>query len=196
VELVGKVRDRSVCLSELLQNAASGGVRERGERGTEASSHILTGPVAVLIGVIAGVLVVDSVFFVEQRLKVDDPVGAISIHGVNGAWGVLSLGLFADGKYGDGSNGVPGAVTGLFYGDGKQFVAQLIGTLVCFVWVFVMFYVFFKVLDRIIGNRVSVETEVAGLDLPEMGALAYPEFSLTTSRSSAYAGEVFSGGGN
>jgi Amt family ammonium transporter len=158
-----------------------------------APCAFVTAPVAVLIGAIAGVLVVYSVFFVERRLKVDDPVGAISVHGVNGAWGVLSLGLFADGKYGDGWNGVPGTVTGLFYGDGKQFVAQSIGTLVCFVWVFAMFYVFFKVLDAILGNRVSVETEIAGLDLPEMGALAYPEFSLTSSRSSAYPGE---GGGS
>jgi ammonium transporter, Amt family len=159
-----------------------------------APCAFVTGPVAVLIGAIAGVLVVYSVFFVEQSLKVDDPVGAISVHGVNGAWGVLSLGLFADGKYGDGWNGVPGTVTGLFYGDGKQFVAQSIGTLVCLVFVFVMFYVFFKVLDKVIGNRVSAETEIVGLDLPEMGALAYPEFPLTTSTSSAYAGP--SGGGN
>ena len=72
-------------------------------------------------------------------------------------------------------------------------MAQSIGILVCFVWVFAMFYVFFKVLDKVIGNRVSAETETVGLDLPEMGALAYPEFSLTTSRSSAYAGP---GGGN
>ena len=77
---------------------------------------------------------------------------------------------------------------GLFYGDGSQLVAQLIGTATCFVFVFVMFYVFFKVLDKIIGNRVSAETEIVGLDLPEMGALAYPEFPLTTSTSSAYAG--------
>ena len=72
--------------------------------------------------------------------------------------------------------GVPGTVTGLFYGDGKQFAAQCIGTLTCFVFVFVSFYVFFKVLDKIIGNRVSAEVELQGLDLPEMGALAYPEF--------------------
>jgi Amt family ammonium transporter len=158
-----------------------------------APCAFVTAPVAVLIGVISGVLVVYSVFFVEQKLKVDDPVGAISVHGANGAWGVLALGLFADGKYGDGWNSVPGTVTGLFYGAPKQFLAQVIGTVVCFVFVFAMFYLFFKVLDAIIGNRVSVETEVAGLDLPEMGALAYPEFSLTSSRSSAYAGE---GGGN
>jgi Amt family ammonium transporter len=140
-----------------------------------APCAFVTAPVSVLIGGIAGVLVCLSVFFFEG-LKVDDPVGAISVHGVNGAWGVLSLGLFADGKYGDGWNGVPGTVTGLFYGDASQFAAQCIGTLTCFVFVFVSFYVFFKVLDKIIGNRVSAEVELQGLDLPEMGALAYPEF--------------------
>ena len=77
---------------------------------------------------------------------------------------------------------------GLFYGDGSQFVAQLIGTATCFAFVFTSFYVFFKVLDKIIGNRVSAETELLGLDMPEMGALAYPEFSMTTSVSSAWPG--------
>jgi len=142
-----------------------------------APCAFVTAPSAVLIGVISGILVVFSVFFIDQTLKVDDPVGAISVHGVNGAWGVLSLGLLADGKYGDGWNGVPGAVTGLFYGDARQFLAQCIGTLTCFVWVFVSFYVFFKILDVVLGNRVSAETELSGLDMPEMGALAYPEFA-------------------
>ncbi len=71
---------------------------------------------ALLIGAIAGVLVVESVFFFERRVRVDDPVGAISVHGINGLWGVISLGLFADGTYGAGWNGVTGTVKGLFYG--------------------------------------------------------------------------------
>jgi Amt family ammonium transporter len=146
-----------------------------------APCAFVTAPVSVLIGAISGVLVCVSVFFIEGTLKVDDPVGAISVHGVNGAWGVLSLGLFADGKYGDGWNGVPGTVTGLFYGDARQFAAQCVGTLTCFLFVFVSFYTFFKVLDAIIGNRVSAEVEIAGLDLPEMGALAYPEFEVAPS---------------
>jgi Amt family ammonium transporter len=159
-----------------------------------APCAFVTAPVAVLIGVISGVLVVFSVFFVEQRLKVDDPVGAISVHGVNGAWGVLALGLFADGKYGEGWNGVPGTVRGLFYGDPRQFVAQLIGTVTCFVFVFVAFYVFFKVLDKLVGNRVSVETEIEGLDLPEMGAYAYPEFSLTPGFASGVGSAAYQKG--
>jgi len=149
---------------------------------------IVTAPAAVFIGLVAGVLVVAAVLFVERTLGVDDPVGAVAVHGCNGAWGVLALGLFADGSYGDGWNGVPGAVTGLFYGDGKQFVAQLVGTLTCFVFVFVAFYVFFKVVDKLVGNRVSAETELLGLDMPEMGALAYPEFTMTTTVSSAWTG--------
>jgi ammonium transporter, Amt family len=144
-----------------------------------APCAFVTAPAAVLIGVVSGVLVVWSVFFVERTLKVDDPVGAISVHGANGAWGVLSLGLFADGKYGDGWNGVPGTVTGLFYGDARQFLAQCVGTLTCVVFVFATMYAFFKLLDVLVGNRVSAEVELAGLDLPEMGALGYPEFVLS-----------------
>ena len=129
-------------------------------------------------------------FFIEGTLKIDDPVGAISVHGVNGAFGVLCVGLFADGTYGDGWNGVAGTVKGLFYGDGSQLVAQLIGITTCFVFVFAAFYVFFKVVDKVIGNRVSAETEITGLDMPEMGALAYPEFSMSSSVSSAYTVEL------
>ena len=133
---------------------------------------------AVIIGIIAGALVVWAVFFIEQKLKVDDPVGAIAVHGVNGAWGVLSLGLFADGSYGDGWNGVTGTVKGLFYGDAIQFVAQCIGTLTCFVTVFALAYVMFKVLDLWIGLRVKPEEEIEGLDVPEMGVHGYPDFTL------------------
>jgi Amt family ammonium transporter len=143
-----------------------------------APCAFVTAMSAVIIGGIAGVLVVLSVFFVERTLKVDDPVGAVSVHGVCGAWGVFSLGLFADGAYGDGWNGVPGTVRGLCYGDASQLVAQCIGIITCFVWVFVIFYVFFKIIEMIMGNRVSAEVELEGLDIPEMGALAYPDFVL------------------
>src|ERR1041385_3013631 len=72
---------------------------------------------ACIIGLIAGFLVVEAVFFFD-KIKIDDPVGAISVHGINGAWGCLSIGLFADGTYGNGWNLVPGRVTGLVYGGG------------------------------------------------------------------------------
>jgi len=136
---------------------------------------------AVIIGAVAGVLVCFSVFFIERVLKIDDPVGAISVHGVNGAWGVLSLGLFADGTYGDGLNGVAGPVRGLFYGDASQFMAQVAGTVTNIVFVFVIMYVFFKVLDMIIPLRVPAELEIEGLDQAEVAVTAYPDFNIRTS---------------
>ena len=96
-----------------------------------------------------------AAIFIERTLKIDDPVGAIAVHGVNGAWGVLALGLFADGTYGDGLNGVPGTVKGLFYGDASQLTAELIGVVACMLFTFTAFFLFFKLLEATIGNRVS-----------------------------------------
>ncbi len=144
-----------------------------------APCAFVTAPVSFwIIGGLSGLFVCWSCAFVENTLKIDDPVGAISVHGVNGTWGVLSLGLFADGTYGDGWNGVAGTVKGLFYGDASQFKAQLIGTTTCIVWVFVTFYIFFKVCDMIWGIRVPKEVELEGLDIPECGTHGYPEFQL------------------
>lgn len=143
-----------------------------------APCAFVTSGSAMLIGILAGIIVVESVLFIDRVLKIDDPVGAISVHGVGGAFGVLSVGIFADGAYGDGWNGVPGTVKGLLYGDASQLAAQAVGTLTCIVFVFVMFFVFFKVLDAIMGNRVAADVELEGLDIPEMGALAYPDFVL------------------
>src|SRR6266513_2069912 len=141
-------------------------------------------PVAsVIIGVIAGVLVCISVEFVDRVLKVDDPVGAISVHGANGLWCVISIGFFADGKsnYGGSWNGVAGSVTGLFYGDnGGQLVAQLMGVATLLGFVFPLSFVFNLLVDWFVGHRVSAKSELQGLDLPEMGALGYPEFELKT----------------
>ncbi|MEP6676575.1 MAG: ammonium transporter [Ferruginibacter sp.] len=128
---------------------------------------------AVIIGSIAGILVILAYNFVDKKLKIDDPVGAFAVHGVNGAWGVLSLGLFADGSYGEGWNGVAGGVKGLFYGDGKQFVAQLIGTATCAIFVFVVMYTFFKLLNKVIKLRSKEADEISGLDIPETGVLGY-----------------------
>ena len=137
---------------------------------------------AVVIGLISGALLVASVYFVEHKLKIDDPVGAISVHGVNGAFGVLSVGLFADGTYGAGLNGVATPVIGLLYGGGfSQLIAQAIGTATCFIFVGASFYVYFKLADKILGNRVSAEEEIEGLDLGEVGVLAYPDFTLRPS---------------
>jgi Amt family ammonium transporter len=130
---------------------------------------------AFVIGLVAGVLLCWGVFFVENSLKVDDPVGAIAVHGVNGAWGVISLGIFADGTYGDGFNGVEGTVRGLLYGGGSQLAAQVVGTLTCFGFIFSVSWVFFKAMDMVMGMRVSAEEEMEGLDVPEMGVHGYPE---------------------
>ena len=135
---------------------------------------------AAVIGFIAGVLVCISCAFVENYLKVDDPVGAVSVHGTCGLWGVLSIGFFADGtsNYGGAWNGVNGSVTGLFYGDASQLVAQIVGCATLVGFVFTFSFVLNWILDIILGQRVSAATEVAGLDLPEMGQLGYPEFVL------------------
>ncbi len=132
-------------------------------------------PSAILIGAVAGVLVVASSMFIEQKLKIDDPVGASSVHGVCGAWGILALGLFSNGTYGDGLNGVPGKVTGLFFGDSKQFIAECIGIGVNVLYVGAVSGVALFVIGKIVGNRVSADDEVEGLDIPEMGVLAYPD---------------------
>jgi ammonium transporter, Amt family len=136
---------------------------------------------AFVIGLIGGILVCLAVPFVENKLKLDDPVGAISVHCVNGIWGVIAVGLFADGTYGDGLNGVAGGVTGLFFGDASQLIAQLIAVAVLIVWGFGVSLIFFKVLDAVWGLRVAPEDELEGLDIPEMGVLAYPDSQLVQS---------------
>src|SRR5216684_5580364 len=137
---------------------------------------------AAIIGLVAGVLVCLSCAFFENVLKVDDPVGAISVHGTCGLWGVISVGLFADGtsNYGGSWNGVNGNVTGLFYGDPSQLVAQLIGCATLMGVVFTLAYLFNWLVDVLVGQRVGAQSELEGLDLPEMGALGYPEFQLVT----------------
>lgn len=143
-----------------------------------APSGFVNPTASAIIGFIAGVLVCVSVSFVENTLKVDDPVGAISVHGAGGLWGVISVGLFADGtsNYGGSWNGVNGSVTGLFYGDASQLIAQLIGVSTLVGFVFAFSFAMNWVLDIVLGHRVSAESEIGGLDLPEMGQIGYPEF--------------------
>jgi Amt family ammonium transporter len=157
---------------------------------------------AFFIGAVAGVLVVVSVFFFD-RVKVDDPVGAISVHGVNGAWGVLSVGIFADGSYGQGWNGVgateylgtKGAdllgVAGLIKGDTKQFLVQAVDVVVCAGWNIIVGGLAFFIIGKLLGsNRVSAAVEIAGLDMPEMGALAYPDWLPEVKPESVPAAEI------
>ncbi|HYA61452.1 MAG TPA: ammonium transporter [Candidatus Acidoferrum sp.] len=132
---------------------------------------------ACIIGLVAGILVVESVLFIDKKLKIDDPVGAISAHAVSGAWGCLGLGLFADGTYGAGWNGVSGTVTGLLYGNPGQFAAQCIGVLTNFIYVGAIAFVIFKLIDIFVGNRVDAETEIDGLDIGQMGVSGYERLS-------------------
>lgn len=120
---------------------------------------------AVIIGLIGGALVVFSVGFIEDKLRLDDPVGAISVHGVCGAFGGIAVGLFANGKYGD--------VSGLFFGNGMQLIIQLIGVLACFLFIGVAGYILFVFIDKTVGNRSSDQEQAEGLDLSEMGIEAY-----------------------
>jgi ammonium transporter, Amt family len=130
-------------------------------------------PAAALIGVVAGLVVAWSVGALESKLRVDDPVGAIAVHGAGGAWGTLSVGLFADGSFGEGWNGVKGPVRGLLFGDAGQLAAQTIGVVTNALVVFTVAFGFFYGLDRLMGIRVAAEVEWAGLDEMEMGSQAY-----------------------
>src|SRR5438094_1070624 len=139
-----------------------------------APCAFVTAPSAVLIGGIAGVLVCVAVFFIDGKLRIDDPVGAISVHGVNGLWGILSLGLLADGTYGDGWNGVNGAVRGRFYGAASRFVAQLVGGAATLQGVGAMAFVAYQVHAVVVmRQRVTPEVQDLGLGLTGIDALAY-----------------------
>ncbi|MHB1845809.1 MAG: ammonium transporter, partial [Deltaproteobacteria bacterium] len=135
-------------------------------------------PAAVAIGLAAGLAATWVNLSVERRFKLDDPVGAIGVHGACGALGILAVGLLADGSYGAGLNGVAGGVRGLFYGDPGQLVASVIGLLALVAWVVPTSLAAFALCERLVGNRVSEEVEVAGLDLAEIGLVGYPDPTL------------------
>jgi Amt family ammonium transporter len=122
----------------------------------------VTPPSSIIIGAIGGVLVVLSVLFFD-RIKIDDPVGAVSVHGVCGAWGTLSAGIF----------NIGGA-------SAKMIGVQLLGVGSAFIWAFGAGIILFKVIDATMGLRVSPEEEMEGLDYGEHGATAYPDFQMTS----------------
>jgi Amt family ammonium transporter len=139
---------------------------------------------AIAIGIVAGVIVCAGVLLNERILKIDDPCGAISVHGFCGWFGAVAVGIFADGTYGAGWNGVGAAtylgkagqgVTGLLHGDSSQFLLQFGGATLCAVYAFTLTFVVFKVVNAIRPMRVSAAIELEGLDVPEFGMLAYPE---------------------
>jgi ammonium transporter, Amt family len=146
---------------------------------------------SIVIGMLAGFLVCLSVGFFDTKLRIDDPCGAISVHGVCGAFGVLMVGLFADGTYGEGWNGITGKVTGIFYGGSGwgQLLAQAIDVVVGFIWAWGMMYLIFLGLRRFVKLRVDPEVEIAGLDEAEFGQYCYPDFQLVTDTQGGFPGE-------
>jgi ammonium transporter, Amt family len=128
---------------------------------------------AMVIGLGAGALVVLSIIFFDKTLRIDDPVGAVSVHGVCGAYGTLCVGLFAAPGFGD--------LTGLLYGGGiSQLLTQGIGVAAVFAWAFGMGLVAFKLIKVAMGVRVSAEEELKGLDIGEHGMEAYSGFQIFT----------------
>jgi Amt family ammonium transporter len=152
---------------------------------------------AAVIGIVAGYLVCLSVWFFDHVAKVDDPCGAISVHGTCGMWGVLAAGIFPDGTYGAGWNGVAGPVKGLLYGDGGQFIAQMFHVVFGFAWAWGVAWIIFSVAKRFITLRVSPEAELEGLDMPEFGSKCYPDFVLVGASPGTHGleSEVASGRG-
>jgi ammonium transporter, Amt family len=130
---------------------------------------------AVVIGAVASVLVIEAALFIERK-GVDDPVGAIAVHGIGGTFGVLCVGIFANGKYGAGWNGSTSTgVEGLIKGSGGQFFIQLIGAVTIWTVILGVAFTFFKVQNKLTkgGIRPTEEMEIEGMDVPEMGVLGY-----------------------
>jgi len=137
---------------------------------------------AVVIGLVAGLIVMYGIKFNEWVLKVDDPVGAVAVHGYNGLWGLLAVGIFADGTY--------GGVSGLIVGSSVQLIAQAIDVVTVVVWAFGTGFILFSILKRTIGIRVSREEEIEGLDICEHGYSAYPEFITPGPGEGLRAGQI------
>ena len=123
---------------------------------------------SVVIGAIAGGVMIGGVWLVKNVIKADDPVGAVAVHGISGAWGVLAVGIFAAGNNG---------VTGLIYGNAAQLLPQIVGILAAIAWGFGVGFIMFKLIDVTMGLRATEEEEEEGLDEPEHGASAYPELA-------------------
>ena len=139
-----------------------------------ASCWVVNPLSAVLIGIIGGLIVVAGVELLDKKLHIDDPVGAISVHGICGAWGTIAVGLFASGA--NGSN-----IVGLFYGGGlQQLGIQLLGVVAAFLWASITALLLFGILRATRQLRVSRKEELLGLDITEHGVEAYPGFQIFT----------------
>ena len=135
---------------------------------------------AAIIGLVAGVLVCLAAAWLEKA-KIDDPVGAVPVHFVNGLWGVLSVGIFANGNPNSaGWNGMEGAVRGLLFGNAGQFAAQALEAISVILFAFGLSFVFFKILNALKLLRSAPADELAGLDIPEMGTPGYATADLLT----------------
>jgi Amt family ammonium transporter len=133
--------------------------------GITAACAVVAPWAAVVIGALAGFVLLWGEKFIEKTLKIDDPVGAITVHGIVGFFGVLMVGVFADGTY--------AGVSGLIAGNPGQLLTQLIGVLALAAWALVMGFVMFSVIKATIGLRASDEEQDLGLDITEHGVYAY-----------------------
>ncbi len=148
---------------------------------TAGTASVTLGDV-VIIGLVAGAVLVFSLKFVERVLKIDDPVGAVAIHGFNGAWGTLAVGLFAAPAVGA-LTGM-GDTAGLFYGGGFGLLGiQALGVIAVGLWAFGAAFLIFKLSDMVFGIRITPKEELEGLDLSEHGTTSYPEFGSTVQES-------------
>ena len=139
-----------------------------------APCDVVDGAGAIIIGAVAGVLVVFGVWFCDNVIHVDDPVGAVAVHFFNGIWGSVAVGLFAT------TTAPECTLSGLFYGGGFELLGtQLIGIVAVLAWTAVTMFIAFKIIDKTVGLRVSEEEEIVGLDSKEHGlASAYAGFSI------------------
>jgi Amt family ammonium transporter len=138
-----------------------------------AAGGFVGGGSAIVIGAGASLLTLEGALFIERRLRIDDPVGAGAVHGISGAWGLLAVGIFANGRAGDGWNGFAGPVRGLLAGSGGQLLASVIGIAANVLWVVPSSAVVLWIIGRLVSGRVVADDEVAGLDVPELGMTGY-----------------------
>jgi len=164
--------------------------------GISAACAFVSPGAAVLIGAIASVIAIEGALLIERKLRIDDPVGAGAVHGLGGAWGLLAVGVFANGRSGDGWNGVAGPVRGLLAGSGGQLAASLIGIVANLLWVIPASAFALWCIGRIVGNRASADDEIAGLDVPELGMTGYVNEAIYASAArSGESGRGWKSGG-
>ena len=146
-----------------------------------ASCALVSPASAIIIGLLAGIIVVLAVEFFDKVLHIDDPVGAVSVHGICGLFGTLAVGLFSQAKYA--SSAGLGEINGLFFGGGFRLLGvQALGALSVFAWVGVTALVMFVIIKKTVGLRVSREEELRGLDIEEHGMEAYSGFQIFTTQ--------------